>query len=116
MNAPVPSRAWALIQRFDGKCHYCHRPVEIMGEESNRPTKEHLIPKCRGGLSVLSNIALACERCNSVKSDMTETEYLSFVETGILPESYVDWLNQRMVQHAVRRGIFVGRSPTSPKP
>lgn len=80
-----------------------------MGEEGNRPTKEHLIPKCRGGLSVLSNIALACERCNHVKGDMTEHEYRHFVETGTLHESYVEWVTQRIVFQAARRGILVGR-------
>ena len=106
---PIPTRVRKLISRFDGKCHYCHRPVEILGECGNRPTREHLIPICRGGNDALSNIALACEGCNQVKGDMTEGEYLEFLKFGRLPDSYIEWITKRMVVHAARRGILVGR-------
>ena len=109
MSVPIPTRVPRLISRFDGKCHYCHRPVNIFGECGDRPTREHLTPVCRGGSNLLSNIALACETCNSIKGDMTEAEYHYFIQTGSLSESYVEWITRRIVLLAARRGIFVGR-------
>jgi 5-methylcytosine-specific restriction endonuclease McrA len=53
-----------LYQKYDGKCSYCDRGVSF-----RKGTQDHVVPVSRGGSGGVSNIVLACERCNKVKSD-----------------------------------------------
>jgi HNH endonuclease len=50
-------------------CEYCLSP-----EDCNPDIfpADHVIPKAKGGINDLINRALACWRCNSLKSDFTE--------------------------------------------
>lgn len=51
----------AIILAFDGKCAYCDMAVEL--------TADHIIPVSKGGKTTLTNIAPACQSCNSSKRD-----------------------------------------------
>lgn len=35
-------------------------------------TVDHILPRARGGLTILENLCLACRTCNEYKSDSTE--------------------------------------------
>ena len=48
-------------RRANYLCEYCHSPERI---STTRFTVDHLIPKSIGGSDELSNLALACRRCN----------------------------------------------------
>lgn len=48
-------------ERAKRLCEYCHSP-EILS--ANRFTIDHLIPRSLGGSDQMSNLALACRRCN----------------------------------------------------
>jgi len=53
----------------DRRCSYCRNSELITG----LPLEvEHIIPPMRGGKSVLSNLCLACRRCNVFKTDQIE--------------------------------------------
>lgn len=57
-----------LLEKFGHKCCYCGKtdiPLEI----------EHITPKSRGGSNRVSNLCLACWRCNVRKSSQTATEF-----------------------------------------
>jgi 5-methylcytosine-specific restriction endonuclease McrA len=57
-----------LLEKWQRKCAYCGKmdiPLQI----------EHLIPKSRGGSNRISNLALACEKCNQKKGTRTATEF-----------------------------------------
>ena len=57
-----------LLEKFDRTCCYCKKintKLEI----------EHIIPKSRGGSNRVSNLCLACEKCNSDKGNLTATEF-----------------------------------------
>ena len=57
-----------LLEKFNRKCVYCKCegiPLQI----------EHLIPKSRGGSNRVSNLAIACEKCNQKKGDQTALEF-----------------------------------------
>lgn len=60
-----------LIQRDGNQCFFC-------GDQLMEPwlyTLDHLVPRSRGGKSILSNFVLACVACNHSKRDMTLAEY-----------------------------------------
>ena len=54
---------------WSGRCIHCNRRVGL--EADGRPfggtTLEHIVPRHHGGTDELSNLAVACSRCNSQK-------------------------------------------------
>jgi 5-methylcytosine-specific restriction endonuclease McrA len=57
-----------LLEKWGRKCAYCgvvHVPLFI----------EHIIPKARGGSNRVSNLAIACEPCNTKKGTLTAAEF-----------------------------------------
>ncbi len=57
-----------LLEKWERKCVYCDAvniPLEI----------EHIIPKSRGGSNRISNLTLACRKCNQKKGSQTAEEY-----------------------------------------
>ncbi|HEY3854830.1 MAG TPA: HNH endonuclease signature motif containing protein [Verrucomicrobiae bacterium] len=54
--------------RADGRCQYCLMHESLQGATFH---VEHVTPRCKGGLSDLSNLALACPGCNLRKSSRT---------------------------------------------
>lgn len=53
-----------------GKCYLCQR-----GFDPKKLQIEHKIPLSRGGQNKMSNVALACRRCNTAKGALTYEEY-----------------------------------------
>lgn len=47
-------------------CRYCHTTEKI--------TRDHIIPKSRGGKNSEKNIQDLCHRCNSTKGNLTDEE------------------------------------------
>ena len=57
-----------LLEKYKRKCAYCKKgeiPLQI----------EHIIPKSRGGTNRVTNLALACEKCNIKKGNKTAIEF-----------------------------------------
>ena len=57
-----------LLAKWGRKCAYCKKsgiPLEI----------EHIIPKSRGGSNRISNLTIACFKCNLKKGNKTATEF-----------------------------------------
>lgn len=52
-----------------GVCAYCGSGHDI--------TKDHVIPRSRGGANTPENIVWACRNCNSAKGDRTPEEWLA---------------------------------------
>ncbi|MEZ4221311.1 MAG: HNH endonuclease [Polyangiaceae bacterium] len=50
-------------------CAYCSRKLPV-----SQLTYDHVIPRCRGGLTVWENIVTACYDCNAKKADKTLEE------------------------------------------
>ena len=59
----------AVVERARGCCEYC-------GSQARYSTQsfsvEHIWPRDKGGLTVLDNLALACQGCNNHKHVKTE--------------------------------------------
>lgn len=55
-----------------GRCFYCRRAMSFSQEcthpEGRRVTREHLIPRSKGGKGG-ANVVAACYRCNSQRGD-----------------------------------------------
>jgi len=62
---------WArkvLIVKHGGRCYLCGEAVELGDEASPRyATLDHVIPLSKGGADNISNLALACRKCNQDK-------------------------------------------------
>ena len=57
-----------LLEKFGRECVYCgatNVPLEI----------EHIVPKSRGGTNRVSNLAIACKKCNLKKGNKTAEEF-----------------------------------------
>lgn len=58
-----------LVQQ--GKCFYCMNQISF-----SEATIDHIKPKCSGGNNDVTNLAVACERCNSTKGLKVLTDRL----------------------------------------
>ncbi|MFS8119398.1 MAG: RNA-guided endonuclease IscB, partial [Microcoleus sp.] len=59
-----------LLNKWDRKCTYC--------QAENIPLQvEHIHPKAKGGSNRISNLCLACEKCNLKKGTQDIKEFLS---------------------------------------
>lgn len=47
-------------------CRYCHTRKNL--------TKDHIIPKSRGGKNDVNNYQTLCKKCNTMKGTMTDKE------------------------------------------
>ena len=59
-----------LLEKWHRTCAYCgakNIPLEV----------EHIVPKSRGGSSRVSNLTLACVKCNRAKSNLDIKEFLA---------------------------------------
>lgn len=63
----------AMYTQQEGLCAYCHCALNGVYDI------EHKVPLCRGGSSDPSNLALACEYCNSRKHTKTDVEFLAML-------------------------------------
>ena len=59
-----------LLNKWDRKCTYC--------ETENMPLQiEHIQPKAKGGTNRISNLCLACEKCNLKKGTQDLEQFLA---------------------------------------
>ena len=60
-----------------GKCLHCNTflAISLEGEPISRATIEHIVPRVHGGTDDLSNLGLACARCNQGKGSRHDKHY-----------------------------------------
>lgn len=64
-------------------CYYCS--VHLTRSGTRKPSswsRDHLIPKSRGGSNHPSNIVPCCLQCNNEKGSMTADEYIAWRRAG----------------------------------
>ena len=64
---------WKKRVAKEGKCSYCMVPLSL-----ESATMDHVVPLSRGGKTTMSNILVACKRCNTHKHSRTAVEWLVF--------------------------------------
>jgi hypothetical protein len=52
-----------IFNLYGGVCQYCHKDIKF-----SLATKDHLLPKSKGGADYDQNIVLACKKCNNKKA------------------------------------------------
>lgn len=52
-----------IFNLYGGVCQYCHKEIKF-----SLATKDHAMPKSKGGVNYDSNIVLACKKCNNKKA------------------------------------------------
>lgn len=57
------------------KCFYCNRPFR----EGLAPTRDHIIPKSKGGTDSLKNRKPCCFECNQLKSNLDMNQFKTTV-------------------------------------
>lgn len=56
-------------------CPYCQRPMLHLTHRTLAPTRDHVVPKSRGGRAVV----VCCITCNGIKGNMLPEEWESFM-------------------------------------
>lgn len=69
------ARLGVIVDRDGDGCVWCSRPFDDLV----RPTREHVIPRVRGGPSWLENEIAACARCNRERGHATPVQWLDEV-------------------------------------
>ena len=65
-----------LLEKFNRKCAYCDKsgiPLNV----------DHVVPRARGGTDAVSNLVLACVKCNQKKSAKSLDEFLAEDKTRL---------------------------------
>lgn len=57
--------------REKGLCFYCDKWMAFPDS-----TRDHIIPKSKGGMNVYTNIVLSCQSCNNERGDAPAEEFL----------------------------------------
>lgn len=83
-RAPIARHIRLRVYARDGhSCRYCDRgPDELTFVPSDRYRGlrlDHAVPVTRGGSNRQANLVTACDPCNFEKGDMTEAEYVDFL-------------------------------------
>lgn len=63
-------RMWRLLNRHGWKCYYCHKRLLLRDA-----TRDHKIPKSKGGGGGYKNLVPCCQKCNEEKADKPVKKY-----------------------------------------
>ena len=69
LHKDIPLSNQLLFKRDGYHCGYCGLKFH-----SNQLSRDHIIPRSRGGLDVWHNVVAACKHCNCKKDDMLLSE------------------------------------------
>ena len=73
-----------LFRRDNYLCLYCGQKFRATGL-----TRDHIIPRSKGGKNIWTNCATACTRCNCFKADKTPEEAkMSLIAVPFTPNIY----------------------------
>jgi 5-methylcytosine-specific restriction endonuclease McrA len=63
-----------LYSNFHGCCFWCKAKIA-----RRDATRDHVIPKSKGGADSIDNFVLSCQSCNNARGDMDAEEWLRLV-------------------------------------
>lgn len=82
---PRIRRKDALWIRTHGRCGYCGGKTR-----PERRTRDHIVPRVKGGKTVDANLIACCQQCNQNKADFDLEDFRHFYFGDDL--FYVEWL------------------------
>lgn len=65
-----------LFNEQGGRCYYCGCEMTLRLGKKNTATRDHVIPKSKGGPTELWNLVAACQQDNAAKGDMPLEQFL----------------------------------------
>ena len=71
------------LRRYIGRpCPYCARQMNhAKGAHGPlAPSRDHRVPTCRGGMTILVNLIVCCRSCNELKGALDVAEFLAWRE------------------------------------
>ena len=95
----------SLFKEQGGKCFWCGRKIKHGGPSVHL---DHVIPRCRNGSDDKDNIRMTCARCNSYKSGLKLTSWLTHLENQ--HKYWPKWNNKHRVAAAEKAREVIGRS------
>jgi len=97
----------SVTRRAGERCEYCRLPT--IGQAATFPL-DHVIPRNRGGLTILENLALACPVCNGHKWKHVEgTDNESGVSVTLFNPRTQNW-SDHFVWSNSELGVLEGRT------
>jgi hypothetical protein len=97
----------AVTRRAGDRCEYCRLPT--IGQAATFPI-DHVMPRDRGGLTVLENLALACPVCNGHKWKHVDGPDTESGEMVLLFNPRIQNWNDHFVWMAAEIGVLEARS------
>jgi hypothetical protein len=79
------------LSHLSDVCFYCkrsyslHKGVWRRRYAALRKTKDHILPKSKGGHNGVDNYVSCCEDCNNLKGNMT-------------PDKFAKWIKKELIQ------------------
>lgn len=64
----------AALKAQGGRCKYCLKPMTL-----KEATRDHVVPRAKGGSNQKSNTVAACEPCNRAKGDQELSKFLRLI-------------------------------------
>lgn len=89
---------------YDGQCQYCLKKIPY-----SQATRDHLLPRSKGGPNSDDNIVLSCKKCNSKKSN--HFPYFNIHGSEVKPKMLSDIEFTALSEKVKRRpewGVFLG--------
>jgi len=65
---------WTARANHNRPCPYCNVRMD-MHDPAIRPTRDHIVPRSRGGRNAIDNCMAVCWQCNQDKADALITEW-----------------------------------------
>jgi len=75
----IAQKTWAEILAKD-PCPYCGKKMRCGLTYSDRPTRDHIVPKWTGAILEYDNLAVCCGNCNFLKNDKSLLHFISNIE------------------------------------
>lgn len=84
----------SLYRRQKGRCHWCRQPMHLgMDNAPSMATRDHIIPKSRGGSNFMRlgkskrktcNVVAACKDCNTRRGNMDAHTFRSVMRPHVI--------------------------------
>lgn len=77
--APNPSRfgaQWSALRLHGQDCEYCGVTMDL-NSQWRHPTRDHVVPRSKGGTNAPSNLVRACRACNETKGNNRLLEWVN---------------------------------------
>lgn len=78
------------------RCYYCERELTEMGDTMK--TTDHVVSLDRGGVNHEINYVISCFRCNSIKSNMTLTQFVRKIQEMIKSKRHSPYTSLQMLK------------------